>query len=70
MTQNERIKEYLEKHGSITPREADRELGIMRLSARVLELRADGLNIRTEKETSRNKYGESVSYARYVLVKK
>lgn len=39
MTQKEQVKEYLEAHGSITDRQAYRELGIRRLSARIWELR-------------------------------
>ena len=39
MTQKEQVKEYLEAHGRITDRQARRDLGIYRLSARIWELR-------------------------------
>lgn len=41
MTQTERIYEYLKEYGSITALEALRDLGIMRLGARIFELRAE-----------------------------
>jgi hypothetical protein len=46
-TQCEYLKEYLEMFGSITPLEALSAFGCFRLSARVSDLRAEGVNIRT-----------------------
>jgi len=48
MTQREQIKQHLTLEGTITPIQAMREYGIMRLAARIHELRADGLPITTE----------------------
>ena len=39
MTQNERVHEYLKKHGSITTKDAYEQLGVTRLSARIFELK-------------------------------
>lgn len=73
--QNKMVLQYLKDHGSITPQEALRELGILRLSARVYELRQSeelkkqGLRIGSEREKSKNRYGSNVVYSRYFLVK-
>ena len=69
MTQRERVLDHLEKHGTITPMEAINELGIMRLGARIWDLRHDGHDIRRNMITSKNRYGDTVSYAEYRLVK-
>ena len=39
----------------------------MRLSARIGELRKAGYAIRSSTEMSKNRYGERVRYARYIL---
>lgn len=67
MTQKEKILRHLKDYGSITPMDAFVEYGIMRLGARVWDLRHDGYNIETKNERSRNRYGEKVNYARYIL---
>lgn len=64
-TQKERIRQYMEDFGSITPLEALRDLGIMRLGARIWEMVRAGEPIITEWETSKNRYGQSTRYARY-----
>lgn len=70
MTQNERIKRHIETFGSITSYEAFREYGITRLSARIYDLRRDfGLNITSERKTTKNRFDEPVSYAVYKLDK-
>lgn len=67
MTQNERILRHLRDYGSITQREATEEYGCQRLAARIGELRKAGYQINSKMETSKNRYGERVSYARYTL---
>lgn len=42
-----KVREYLEKHGTLTPLEAWLNLGIYRLSARVLEIRRSGVKVKT-----------------------
>jgi len=65
MTQKERIKKYLDDFGSITPLEAMRDLGIMRLGARIWELVREGEPIVRETESAKNRYGQTTRYARY-----
>ena len=68
-TQNVRIMEYLDENGSITPLEAMQQLGVMRLAARIDELRHDGVPIVMIRENVTNRWGEKTSYARYGLVR-
>lgn len=67
MTQNERIMRHLEEVGNITQLEAMKEYGIMHLASRISELRKQGYPICRTLETSKNRYGEAVTYARYTL---
>lgn len=62
-TQCKQILEYMQNKGSITPLEALMEIGCMRLSARILDLRKLGWNIRTITTTHNGK-----KFARYILV--
>lgn len=66
-SQCERIIEYMKTEGSITQIDALREFGCMRLASRVSELRKAGVPIVKTLEKSKNRYGESISYARYSL---
>ena len=68
MTQCQRIKQWLDDFGSITPLEAMHELGIMRLAARISDLEKDGVEIHHEMVKDKNRYGESVHYMRYKAV--
>jgi len=65
MTQKQRILKYLRDFGSITPLEALRDLGIMRLGARIWELIRDGWPIFADTECAPNRYGQTTRYARY-----
>jgi hypothetical protein len=47
MTQTQQIREHLLKHNSITPLEALRKFGCMRLAARIEELRRTGFSVQT-----------------------
>ena len=69
MTQNQMIKEHLEKYGSITAKEAADEYGCQRLAARISDLREDGLEIASVSESRRNRFGKSVTYSRYIMRK-
>lgn len=68
MKQAERVLKYMRDFGSIMQLEAMQDLGCMRLGARVYDLKRDGYAIKKEMETSKNRYGEDTSYARYRLV--
>ena len=70
MTQLERVIRHLRDYGSITSMEAVRDYGIMRLASRISDLRKAGMPIRVEMVSGKNRYGESISYARYHLEKK
>lgn len=65
MTQKERILKYMSDYGSISPREAYLDLGIMRLAARMAEIIRDGIPITKQMETTQNRYGQNVRYMRY-----
>ena len=65
MTQCERIIDYIDTHGSITPYEAFQELGITKLATRISELRKGGEKIEKRYVTSTNRWGEKVQYMEY-----
>ena len=64
MTQNERIARHLTVFGTITAAEAMSEYGIMRLAARIHEMRKS-MDIETTTRTEKNRFGEPVSFAEY-----
>ena len=70
LTQSMKILKYMMDFGSITPIEALKDLGVMRLGARIYDLEKQGFEILHERESGRNRYGEKTSYARYSLAKK
>ena len=65
MTQTNMVLDYLNDFGSITQLEALRDLGIMRLGARVFELRGRGYDIETDMVDVKNRYGKTTRIARY-----
>ena len=65
MTQCDMILRYMRETGSITPWEAMREFGCMRLGARIWDLKQQGHNIKKEMAKANNRYNKPVSYARY-----
>ena len=67
LTQCMKIVKYMMDFGSITPLQAMKDLGVMRLAARISDLEADGWNIKHDRETSENRYGEKTTYMRYNL---
>ena len=66
-TQCDRILRYINDFGSITTRDAFMDLGIMRLGARISELRSAGYDITDKLEKGVNRYNEKVCYKRYFL---
>lgn len=50
-------------------REAEDELGVMRLASRICDLRKAGYKIRKENAKGRNRYGKKTTFARYSLIK-
>lgn len=65
MNQTERILRHLQTFGTITSLEAIQDYGILRLASRISDLRKEGLPIRREMVSGRNRYGEATSFARY-----
>lgn len=65
MTQREAILQYINEFGSITPMEAFHDLGITKLATRISEMRKDGMKFKIETVSVKNRYGKSVSYAKY-----
>ena len=61
-TQNQQIEAYLKSGKKITPLTALRNFGSLRLGARILQLRKQGLDIKTNLITRRGK-----TFAEYTL---
>ena len=66
-TQRQRVLDYITDFGSITPYEAMKDLGIMRLASRVTELKKLGYPIVGEFIPVKNRYGETSRVKRYSL---
>ena len=66
-TQCERIRQYIKDFGSITTYEAVIDIGVLRLGARISEMRKRGEKIRGEREYVRNRYKQRVPIMRYFL---
>lgn len=63
--QQTRVMDFIKQNGSITSLDAVLNLGIMDLPKRICELRDAGVKFNKKRETSKNRYGESVTYMRY-----
>lgn len=67
VTQAQRILAYIKEFGGITQYEALRDLGVMRLAARISDLKRDGCPIGSRAVTVENRFGESCCVKRYFL---
>lgn len=56
MTQNEIVKAHLKSFKKITSWDAIKKYRITRISARILELRKQGVKIKTENKTNKGKH--------------
>lgn len=56
-TQCQRILDFIDRHGSITPAEAMSEIGCMRLAARIADLEKVGHSFVHEMVTKKSEYG-------------
>ena len=65
ITQCEMIEDYLDEWGSITPLEAMRDLGIMRLASRITDLKKQGHKIKSEMVSVATRNGGRTHIARY-----
>lgn len=70
MNQREMILKWMTEYGSITPVDAMREFGCMRLASRISEIRKDGYDVRKVLEKNVNRFGDTMRYARYSLGEK
>lgn len=68
ITQCERIVRYMNEFGCITPLDALSDLGVMRLASRISDLRKAGVPIKKEMVSAKNRYGETVHFAKYQIV--
>lgn len=65
MTQAEKVLRHLKTVGKITPMDAIREYGCLRLGARICDLRKAGYNIESKIVSGVNRFGEPTHYAEY-----
>ena len=66
-TQAQRVLEYIEQFGSITQIEAIQDLGVMRLAARIADLKQQGYPICSTTEAVKNRYGKTCHVKRYSM---
>ena len=69
LTQCDKILQYIEEKGSITPLDALREFGCMRLASRMCDIKKMGYPVRRTMEVSKNRYGEPVRFAKYTIIR-
>lgn len=65
--QNERIIDYMRNFGGITPLDAMRDLGVMRLASRISDMRRLGYDVVDEWVSVENRWGEKVKVKSYRL---
>ena len=68
MNQENRILEYLREHDYITALDAQKEYGIMRLSARIIDLQKRGYRFKKETVSAKNRFGEQTRFTKYSLI--
>lgn len=67
ITQTQAVLMYLEEKGSITHLEAQKELGIMRLASRIVDLKKMGFEFDCTTEKVPTRYGGTTRIKRYRL---
>ena len=68
-SQKSEVLKYMKSHKKgITSLQAIQLFGATRLSDIIFKLRKDGYEIRTEEVTTKNRYGHSTTFARYILL--
>ena len=68
-TTQQRVFDYIMKNGSITTLQANKDLGETRLSARIFELKAKGINVCDEWIRVKNRYQEPRRVKSYYIGK-
>lgn len=67
MTQSDMVLRHMQIYGSISAKEAMEEYGIMRLGARIYDLKKLGYPIIKHEVCAKNRFGDPVHFARYEL---
>ena len=68
VTQKDRVIDYMQKYGVISPLDAFRDLGITKLATVISKMiRVDGIKIEKIPDNSLNRWGEKVHYMSYRL---
>lgn len=67
MKQTEQILDYMKSYGGITPMDALKDIGCMRLAARIADLKREGHRIRSEKVAVRRRDGSRAFVERYMI---
>lgn len=66
-TKYQQVFEHLHKYGTITSWQAIQQYGATRLSDIIFRMRKAGYDIETKTEVTRDRNGNSCSYAKYIL---
>lgn len=69
MSQNEMILKHLQENIGITPKEANELYGVMRLAARIKNLRDKGYRIASIDRREPNRFGKKTRFTEYRLIK-
>ena len=67
LCQTDKVLRHLRDYGTITPMDALRDYSIMRLGARVWDLKRRGYNVSSRIVHGVNQYGEPTHWAEYSL---
>ena len=67
MNQTETILHHLTHYGPITQADAFELYGIFRLASRISDLKRFGFQVEKEMVTGKNRYGKTVTFARYSM---
>lgn len=66
-TQNQRVLDYMHRHGSLTQIEALRDIGVLHLASRISDLLRLGYRVESSTENVKNRFGEKCRIKRYSL---
>lgn len=67
-SQCDKVLAYMKKYGSITPLQAQQDIGCMRLAARIGDLRERGYAIGTRMKTGKSRDEGITNFAEYYLI--
>ena len=68
-SQKSEVLRYMQTHAGITSIQAIEKFGATRLSDIIYRLKKDNYEIKKEQITTKNRYGHSVTYVKYSLVR-